>query len=134
MTLKVRLLDGARVVAETATELKGNSEVALKLAPTLTAALRPGTYTLAVMLNSAQETEFQCTVLCFLVTSMIAMVAPEETAPTRSFTSSCRMSFSALRTAGAGLVSSSSETISILLPRTPPLAFSSSTASVIPIV
>jgi hypothetical protein len=42
------------------------------------------------------------------------------------------MSFSALRTAGAGLVSSSSETISIFWPSTPPLAFSSSTAICMP--
>ena len=47
--------------------------------------------------------------LCFLVTSITARVAPLETAPTRSLTSSWRMSFSALRTAGAGLVSSSSD-------------------------
>ncbi len=50
------------------------------------------------------------------------------TAPISSLTSSWRMSFSALRTAGAGLVSSSSAITSILWPSTPPLAFSSSTA------
>ena len=91
-------------------------------------------WNLVVRMNSAHETEFQWMVLCFFVTSMTAMVAPLETAPTSSLTSSCRISFSALRTAGAGLVSSSSETISIRLPSTPPLAFSSSTASCMPIV
>ena len=85
-----------------------------------------------VRMNSAHETEFQWTVLCFLVTSITARVAPLETAPTRSFTSSCNISFSALRTAGAGFVSSSSETISILWPSTPPLALSSSTAICMP--
>src|SRR3990172_7207061 len=85
-------------------------------------------------MNSAQEMEFQWIVLCFLVTSMTAMVAPLETAPTRSLTPSWRISFSALRTAGPGLVSSSSETTSSFLPRTPPLAFSSSTARTAPIV
>ena len=59
---------------------------------------------------------------------MTAMVAPLETAPISNLTSSWRISFSALRTAGAGLVSSSSEMISILWPSTPPLALSSSTA------
>ncbi len=87
-----------------------------------------------VRMNSAHDTEFQWIVLCFLVTSITAMVAPLATAPTRSLTSSCRMSFSALRTAGAGLVSSSSETISTLWPSTPPLALSSSTAICMPIV
>ena len=80
-------------------------------------------------MNSAHETEFQWMTLCFFVTSITAMVAPLDTAPMRSLTSSCRISFSALRTAGAGLVSSSSEMISILWPSTPPLAFTSSTAS-----
>src|SRR2546430_197174 len=84
-------------------------------------------------MNSAHETEFRWIVLCFLVTSMTAIVAPLETTPTSSFTSSWRMSFSALRTAGAGLVSSSSEMISTRWPRTPPLAFSSSTAIWMPI-
>src|SRR6266511_3674730 len=79
-------------------------------------------------MNSAHETEFQWMTLCFFVTSITAIVEPLDTAPTMSLTSSCRMSFSALRTAGAGLVSSSSEMISILWPSTPPLAFSSSTA------
>jgi len=65
---------------------------------------------------------------------MTAMVAPLDPAPTSSLTSSWRISFSALRTAGAGFVSSSSETISTLWPSTPPLAFSSSTASCMPIV
>ncbi len=72
--------------------------------------------------------------LCFFVTSITAMVAPLLTAPMSSLTSSCRISFSALRTAGAGLVSSSSEMISTLWPSTPPFAFSSSTASWIAIV
>ena len=85
-------------------------------------------------MNSAHETEFQWIVLCFLVTSITARVAPLDTAPTSSLTSSWRISFSALRTAGAGLVSSSSEMISILWPSTPPLAFSSSTAICMAIV
>jgi hypothetical protein len=54
-------------------------------------------------MNSAHETEFQWMVLCFLVTSITAIVAPLDTAPTRSLTSSWRISFSALRTAGARL-------------------------------
>src|SRR5467141_2577627 len=66
-------------------------------------------------MNSAHDTAFQWSVLCFLVTSITAMVAPLETAPTISFTSSWRISFSALRTAGAGLVSRSEEHTSELL-------------------
>src|SRR5882724_5282543 len=72
-----------------------------------------------VRMNSAHDTAFQWIVLCFFVTSITAMVAPLDTAPTSSLTSSWRISFSALRTAGAGLVSSSSEIISILWPSTP---------------
>src|SRR2546422_2727002 len=50
-----------------------------------------------VRMNSAHDTAFQWIVLCFLVTSITAMVAPLDTAPTISLTSSCRISFSALR-------------------------------------
>ena len=85
-------------------------------------------------MNSAQATEFQWMVLCFLVTSITAMVASLDTAPMSSLTPSRRMSVSALRTAVAGFVSSSSERISIVWPRTPPLALISSTASVMAIV
>src|SRR5262249_24821697 len=48
VTLKVRLLDGTRVLAQSEAELKGNSEASFKLPRTLTAALKPGKYTLAV--------------------------------------------------------------------------------------
>ena len=67
-----------------------------------------------VRMNSAQATEFHWMVLYFRVTSMTAMVALLDTAPMSSLTPSCRMSFSALRAAGAGLLSSSSQAIPIV--------------------
>src|SRR5262249_35093922 len=49
VTLTVQLLDGKHILARAETEAKGNAEaVAFKVGKTLTAALKPGTYTLAV--------------------------------------------------------------------------------------
>jgi outer membrane protein assembly factor BamB len=49
VTLTVHLLDGERPLARARQEVKGNAEaVAFKVSKTLTAALRPGSYTLAV--------------------------------------------------------------------------------------
>src|SRR5262249_42070278 len=48
VTLTVRLLEGKHTLARTEAEVKGNSEVSFKVPRTLTAPLKPGTYTLAV--------------------------------------------------------------------------------------
>jgi outer membrane protein assembly factor BamB len=48
VTLTVRLLDGKKTLAQAKVEAKGNSVTAFKVHKTLTAGLKPGTYTLAV--------------------------------------------------------------------------------------
>src|SRR5262249_30134441 len=49
VTLTARLLEGKQTLAQAAAEVKGNAEaVPFKVPRTLTAALKPGTYTLAV--------------------------------------------------------------------------------------